>query len=110
MIVTHEIELTAFQLTPSGQVNVEYRIDGGELRSRTFASADAFNAESADFLDNPELNLRLMMSYLHQRGERIATLAGAVGQKITLEYESTVGSLLTAHTLALKPWLISRHS
>lgn len=110
MIVTHEVELTGFEVTVGGQVNIEYRIDGGALRSRTFASVDAYNAEAEDFLDNPEFNLRLLMAFLNQRGERIASLAAAIGQKVTIEYETTVGALLTAHTLALKRWLVSRHT
>lgn len=110
MIVSHTIELTGFQVTPTGQVNVEYRIDSGALRSRTFASVEAYNAEAADLLDDPDFCLVLLMAFFNQRGETTGSLPAAVGQKITLEYETAPGSLLAEHTVATKSWLISRHS
>lgn len=110
MIIAHTIELTGFQVTPTGQVNIEYKIDGEALRSRTFASAEAYNAEAADLLDDPDFCLVLLMAFLNQRGEGTGSLPAAVGQKITLEYETSPGALLAAHTTATKSWLISRHS
>lgn len=110
MIVAHTVTLTGFEITAAGQVNIEYQIDDGPPRVRTFASTYIYNAEAADFLGDPEFCMRLLMAFLDQRGERPASLAGAVGQKVSFEYESVPGALLTAHTLSLKSWLISRHS
>lgn len=110
MIVSHTIELTGFQVTPTGQVNIEYKIDNGVLKSRTFASAEAYNAEAADLLDDPDFCLVLLMAFFNQRGESTGSLPAAVGQKVTLEYEAAPGALLAAHTTATKSWLIARHS
>lgn len=108
MIKTHTVELTGFQVTPTGQVNIEYKIDGGGLRSRTFASVNAYNAEAADLLDDPDVCLLLLMAFFDQRGESTGTLPSAVGQKVTLECEASAGALLAAHTTATEAWLIAR--